>query len=271
MKGFFNLFKRSALELKSIRCLTVTAMLIALDLAIKLTTTVSSSDSLHISFAFVALASVSMLYGPTVGFAAGMITDLLGFIIKPSGAFDIRFTLIEALGAMIYGVFLYNAQNDRWLVPRIIAAKTSVVIICNLWLTTWAVASLAGKGFMAMFPARAIKNIIQLPIDIILLSIILPLVLKAWQMIPGNKRVIDEKLLFCDASVGKAMIALTVMIMVLVFSLGFGAQNLSDQQKELKSTVKEQGEQIARLDGEIEALYGQLGLERPQVEETTEE
>ena len=267
MKGFFNLFKRSALELKSIRCLTFTAMLIALDLAIKFTTTVTTSDTLHISFAFVALASVSMLYGPTVGFAAGVITDLLGFLIKPSGAFDIRFTLIEGLGALIYGIFLYNAQNDRWLIPRVIAAKTTVVIVCNLWLTTWAVASLAGKGFLAMFPARAIKNIIQLPIDIILLALILPLVLKAWQMIPGNKRVIDEKLLFCDQSVGKAMIALTVLIMIIVFSLGYGAQNLSDKLSELKSTVKSQGEQIEKMDGEIAELYSRLGIERPAPEE----
>ncbi len=270
MKGFFNLFKRSALEFKSIRCLTFTAMLIALDLAIKLTTTVESSDALHISFAFVALASVSMLYGPTVGFAAGMITDLLGFVLRPSGAFDIRFTLIEALGAMIYGIFLYNAQNDRWLLPRVIAAKTTVVIVCNLWLTTWAVASLAGKGFMAMFPARAIKNLIQLPIDIILLALILPLVLKAWQMIPGNKRVVDEKLLFCDAGAGRAMIALTTLAFILVFSLSFGAQNLSDQLKELKSTVKAQGEQIEQMDSEIAQLYSELGLERPQPAEEEE-
>ena len=266
MKGFFNLFKRSALELKSIRCLTFTAMLIALDLAIKLATTMRASESLHISFAFIALASVSMLYGPTVGFIAGMITDLLGYLIAPSGAFDIRFTLIEALGAMIYGIFLYNADNDRWMVPRVIAAKTTVVIVCNLWLTTWAVASLAGKGFLAMFPARAIKNVIELPIDIILLSLVLPLVLKVWKMIPGNKRIIDEKLLFCDQSVGKAMIAMTVLIMIIVFSVAYGAQNISDKLSDLKTTVKEQGETIERLDSEIADLYGKIGAERPAYE-----
>lgn len=269
MKGFFNLFKRSALELKSIRCITVTAMLIALDLAIKLLTTMRTSDTLHISFAFVALASVSMLYGPTVGFAAGMITDILGYLIAPSGAFDIRFTLIEALGAMIYGIFLYNAENDRWLLPRVIAAKTTVVIICNLWLTTWAVASLAGKGFLAMFPARAIKNLVQLPIDIIILSVLLPLILKAWQSVPGNRRVTDEKLLFSDENVGKAMITLTALVMVIVCSLAYAAQYLSDQQKELKSRLNDQDETIARLDEEIGQLYENAGIERavPSAEE----
>lgn len=270
MKGFFNLFRRSALEFKSIRCLTVTAMLIALDLALKLTAGIVITEYLHISFAFVAMASIGMLFGPTVGFTAGLITDLLGFMMKPSGAFDIRFTLIEALGGLLYGLFLYNAQNDRWLVPRVIASKTTVVIICNLWLTTWANASLLGRGFFAMFPARAIKNIAQLPVDIILLSLILPAVLKIWQMIPGTKRKIDEKLLFSDSNVGKALITLVALVMVIVCSLGIAAQNLSDQQKELKKTVTAQGEQIERMDAEIAALYSELGIERPVFEEEAE-
>lgn len=79
-----NMFIRSAKELKSIRCLCVTAMLIALDLALKLFVGIQVTDSMKISFAFIAIASIGMLYGPTVGFAAGIITDLLGFIIKPT-------------------------------------------------------------------------------------------------------------------------------------------------------------------------------------------
>ncbi len=262
MKGFFNLFKRSAKELKNVRTLAVTAMLIALDLVIKLTVDVHTSDTLHISFAFVALSSIAMLFGPTVGFAAGIITDLLGFLLKPSGAFDIRFTLIEGLGALIYGIFLYNAKNDRWLLPRVIAAKTTVVAVCNLWLTTWAVASLAGKGFLAMFPARAIKNLVQLPIDIIILTLLLPLILKAWQSVPGNHRVTDEKLLFCDENVGKAMIVMTALVMVIVCSLAYSAQYLSDQQKELKSQISDQQETLERLDSELDEVYKALGLER---------
>ena len=255
MKGFFSLFKRSALEFKNIRCLTATAMLIALDLALKLVASVPITDSLKISFAFIAMASIGMLFGPTVGFAAGLVTDILGFLIRPSGAFDIRFTLIEALGGLLYGLFLYNAQNDRWIMPRIIAAKTTVVIICNLWLTTLATASLMGNGYFALLPTRAAKNIIQLPVDIILLSLVLPVVLKIWQTIPGNKRIIDEKLLFCDENVGKALMLVTALVMILVFFLGFASQYLNDQQKELKSRLNQ-------FDDEIGRLYDELGIER---------
>ena len=262
MKGFFNLFKRSALELKNIRCLTVTAMLIALDLALKAAATVDLTAYLKISFAFIAMASIGMLFGPTVAFFAGMITDLLGFMIRPSGAFDIRFTLIEALGGLLYGLFLYNASNDRWLVPRVIAAKSTVVIICNLLCTTLAMVSLTGSGFFALLPMRAVKSIVELPVHIIILSIVLPVILKAWTMIPGTKRTTDEKLLFSDENVGKAMMTLTALIVVLVCSLGFAAQYLSDQQKDLKARVKEQEETIEKYDRELDILFGELGLER---------
>ena len=267
VKGFFNLFKRSALEFKNMRSLIVTAMLIALDLALKLAADIVITEDMKISFAFVALASIGMLYGPTMGFAAGVITDLLGFMIKPSGAFDIRFTLIEALGAMLYGLFLYNAQNDRWLVPRVIAAKTTVVVVCNFWLTTWALSSLMGRGFLALFPARAVKSIIQLPIDIVLLAVLLPAILKVYQLVFKNARKVDEKLLFADENVGKAMMTLIGLVMVIVFGLGIFAQSLNEKHTDLKGTVKEQGERIAQLEEEIAAIYDELGIELSSSEE----
>ena len=66
------------------------------------------------------------------------------------------------------------------------------------------------------------------------------------------------------------MIAITVLIMVIVISLGYGAQNLSDQLKELKATVAEQGEKIEQFDSEISELYGKIGAERPQPAEEAE-
>lgn len=266
MKGFFNLFKRSALEFKNIRSMVVTAMLIALDLALKLATDIVITEDLKLSFAFVAMASIGMLFGPTVGFTAGMITDIVGFMIKPTGAFDIRFTLIEALGGLLYGLFLYNAQNDRWFLPRVIAAKTTVVVVCNFWLTTWALSSLMGRGFLALFPARAVKSIIQLPIDIVLLAVLLPAVLKIYQLVFKNARSVDEKLLFADENVGKAMMTLIGLVLIIIFGLGMFAQYLSDQIKDLKSRASEQEKIIERYDAELDALYGELGLERTAVD-----
>lgn len=259
MKGFFNLFKRSAKELANLRCLVVTAILIALDLILKMTVSIKLTESLTVSFAFVALSSIGMLYGPTVAGIAGFITDILGFIIKPLGAFDVRYTFIEILGAIIYGIFLYNASNDKWLLPRIVTAKSVVVIICNLWLTTWVSASYYGKGFLAVFPARALKNLAQLPVDILLLALFLPLVLKSYNIAFKNARHTDDKLLFSDDNVVKSMIVMLLVVFVIICSLGVAGQYLKEKNSELSDDVKQQQQQI-------DSLYEQLQLDKPNLE-----
>ncbi len=263
MKSFFNLFVRSAKELKSVKCLAVTALLIALDLVLKFTVEVKIGEFLVVAFAFIALSSIGMLYGPTVCLFAGVITDLLGFVIKPNGAFNPVFTLIEALGGLIYGLFLYNAVNDKWLVPRIVAAKTTVTIVCNLFLTTGAISLFFGNGFLAIFPARAMKNLAQLPIDIFLLCLILPLVLQAYIRVFGkSSRKIDSNTVFSDQGMGRAMSYLICVLIIIVGSLGFASNYLKEKNDDLKKQVKAQEERILILEEQIADVYEKLGTEQ---------
>lgn len=206
---FFANFKRSALELKNLQCLCITSILIALDLVLK-QVTFSVSTDLKVSVAFLALASIGMLYGPTVGFLSGVVTDLLGILIKNTGAFNPMFTLVEATGAMLYGVFLYNLRftdakalngkftnkNDLKMLLRIVFAKVSVVVVCNLILTPLALIvsnSMEAGTFvyaptLARYPARLIKNAIQTPVDIIMLMGVLPIISKAYNIVFGKMR-----------------------------------------------------------------------------------
>lgn len=262
MKSIFNLFVRSAKELKSVKCLAVTSLLIALDLVLKFTVEVKIGEFIVVAFAFIALSSIGMLYGPTVCFFAGVITDLLGFLIKPNGAFNPAFTLIEAIGGLIYGLFLYNAVNDKWLVPRIVAAKTTVTIVCNLFLTTGAISLFYGNGFLAIFPARAMKNLAQLPIDIFLLCLILPFVLKAYLRVFGkSSRIVDEHTVFSDEGMGRAMSYLICVLIIIVGSLGLASNYLKEKNTDLNNTIKAQDERIAKLESNLAEVYEKLGIE----------
>ncbi|MBP1543035.1 MAG: folate family ECF transporter S component [Oscillospiraceae bacterium] len=203
--AIFKMFKRSALELKSLRCITVTAMLIALDLALK-SVTINLTEDLKISFAFLALATIGMLFGPTVSLMAGVITDLIGFFTAPQmGAFNPMYTIIEATGAMLYGLFLYNLRyakvdlrniknNTKDVlkqVIRIVLAKVSVVIVCNLIMTP--LANILTKFFtfgtwiveptLLAYPARLLKNAIQCPVDCLLLTLVLFPVMMAYRSV----------------------------------------------------------------------------------------
>ena len=112
--AILRMFRDSALEFKKLRCITVTAMLIALNLALK-TATINITDDLKISFSFLALAAIGMLFGPTVSFLSGVITDILGLLVANTiGAFNPLFTLVEAVGAMLYGLFLYKLKPIKF-------------------------------------------------------------------------------------------------------------------------------------------------------------
>lgn len=202
---FFINFKKSALELKNLRCLCVTAILIALDLVLK-SVTINVTKDMKITFAFLALASIGMLFGPTVSLLAGIVTDVVGFFITPqSGAFNPVFTVVEATGAMIYGAFLYNlrfsdsaalngkftSKTDVYQLLRIVFAKVTVVIICNLIMTPLALIitnSMEAGTFiyapvLAKYPARLVKNLIQCPVDCMVLFAVLPIVLTAYNRV----------------------------------------------------------------------------------------
>lgn len=196
---FFANFKKSALELKELRCLCVTAILIALDLVLKTFVSVQITDDLKLSFTFVAVAAIGMLYGPTVAGMACVVTDVLGYLLKPTGgSFSPMFTVIEMTGGIIYGCFLYNFRPvklefssgrefgksllDNWrAVLRIVLAKVSVAVICNLIMTPLAItvqrtmeagvynADVFWVGLWTRISTRLIKNAIEAPVHVVIL------------------------------------------------------------------------------------------------------
>lgn len=208
--AFLGIFKESAKHLKDVRCITVTALFIALDLAIK-SLTVTIMPDLKVSFAFIAKASIGMLYGPTVGFFAGAVSDVVSFLIKPTGTFSILFTLVEATGAMLYGLFLYKLKLSRTelhnkslqkqnfkQVLRIMLAKLSVVVVCNLIMTPMSIiitnsleaGALVYGSVLVKYPARLLKNAIQYPVDCVVLLAVLPVVASAFNLVfKRNKEI----------------------------------------------------------------------------------
>lgn len=198
--AFFVNFKKSFEELKSVRCLTVTALLIGVSVALKFLL-IQPSETLKISFAFVGLASIGMLYGPTVAGLAGIVTDVLGFIVKPTGVFSPIFTVVELVGGIIYGIFLYNLnpakldfsggsaflsglKTNSIQVLRVIGAKLTINLVCNVFMNTTAMVIMgyfAPEVFWVKIGERIVKNAIMLPIEVLILLIVLYPVMIAYR------------------------------------------------------------------------------------------
>lgn len=157
-------FTDSFHELRDIRKLAAAAMLLAIAVVLGFYR-LQLTDYLRIGFDFIAKEFTAMLLGPSVGCIVAGLTDIISYIIKPVGAFFPGLTISAMLASVIYGVILYKKPLT---LSRVIAANTIVTIFINLLLNTYWMSILYGQGYLAMFPARAVKQLVMLPIEIIL-------------------------------------------------------------------------------------------------------
>lgn len=191
-----KIFRMSIGELKDLRAVIVTGLLIAVSMVIESFTI--NLGFAKINFAFLALAAIGMLYGPSVALLAGGVCDVVGYLVAPSGGFLPLYTLIGAAQGLIYGLIAYRRliqktgrAFDREMIVRLIAARITDVLIINLICNTAAnfhYGFLRDKTLGAAIAARVIKNLLELPVDILLIAGVLIAVLKAYESVFGRQR-----------------------------------------------------------------------------------
>jgi ECF transporter S component (folate family) len=129
-------------------------------------------------------------------FGAG-ICDLVGFMVKPSGSFNPVFTGIAMVEGLIYGLVAYRRLSNRTgkaydveITVRAVIARILDVAIVNVVLNTFAIYYMFGskKTLPALMYTRVTKNLIELPIDIGLVIIVIPVILKIYQGVFGKRR-----------------------------------------------------------------------------------
>jgi len=198
MKNFLSLFKRSAQSLKELRTLATTGMLLAAAVALHFFGIQVTAD-LRITFTFIPICIIAMLYGPVVCSMATFSLDIIGFILdnRTARGYSPQLSLVVILSGLLYGIFLYREEIKGSFIAMIILAKTSVNLICNIILNSYFIYTLyVNKSFSIFTPGsnnwsqfwvwitpRIIKNGILLPIEITVLAIVLPLAMKAYKSI----------------------------------------------------------------------------------------
>ena len=132
---------------------------------------------LRISFAFVPLALTGILYGPLYGFMVGLTADILGMILFSTGGFHPGITLVTALTGMVYGLLLHRKQGEeKWTKTKVFLRSVMAAFIVNAFLemglnTLW-LSQILHKGYLALLPARAVKQVIMMGIQSVMLPII---------------------------------------------------------------------------------------------------
>ena len=120
----------------------------------------------RIGFGFVPVAVSGIMFGPFGGLAVGLIGDLLGATLFPSGAFHPGFTLSAALGGLVYGLLLHQKNGEpKWSHSKfLVRVGIAVCINCfvlSLGLNTVWLTQLYNKGYMVLMPPRIVKEAIM--------------------------------------------------------------------------------------------------------------
>lgn len=168
MNLFVRKFSQSLGEFRNLRNLTMMAMLLAMNVGLSFFS-IQPFPFLKIGFSFLALAVSGMMFGPSAGFLLGAAGDIIGFMIKPTGAFNPAMTLVAALAGLIWGLALYKNQCS---LLRVIIGKASITAICNLLLTTLFLSLFFGQVFNEIFPLRLVKNLCTLPVEVLLAYVV---------------------------------------------------------------------------------------------------
>ncbi len=117
-----------------------------------------------ISFAFIPLVFMGMMYSPIIAGSANAISDLIGANLFPSGPYFPGFTLTAFLSAFIYSTFYYKKEMT---LKRIIMVNLIVTIFLNIGLNTLWLYLMYGPGVLAMLPTRIIASCIMFVIHVI--------------------------------------------------------------------------------------------------------
>ncbi|MEA4848265.1 MAG: folate family ECF transporter S component [Clostridiaceae bacterium] len=123
----------------------------------------------RIGFGFIPIAFSAILFGPLIGGLTAAISDILGMVIFPKGAFFPGFTLSAFLGGAIYGLFLYKKP-----VTMINIAKSVllITIAVDLGLNTLWLYMTTGEAAAALFIPRTLKSAIMLPVQIAVINVL---------------------------------------------------------------------------------------------------
>ncbi len=185
-KGYW---RTAASELKSTKMLVVTALLIALRVALKPLQIPLGNPQLAIQTAMLATALGAMIFGPVVAIPAAIISDTIGFMIFPNGDYFLPFVLTEIASTMIYALCLYRSKVSA---ARVILARFLICFVVNMLLQTGIIAwqytymgnpEAAKSQLLGIFTvSRLFKNLFFFPIE----SVVMTLFLKA--LMPATNR-----------------------------------------------------------------------------------
>ena len=173
-------WRAAAREVKDLRKLTFAALMIAMCIVLSHVPSIPLFGGAKVTWGFLARSVCALVCGPVLGLIFGFAEDILSFFLTGGGGYPFfpGYTLTTMLGVLIYALFFYRAKVT---IARVFLAKllTNIqnVVLGALWM-----AILSGKAWYVTAGGSAVKNLIMLPVQtlllVLLIGALLPLLLR---------------------------------------------------------------------------------------------
>lgn len=167
MKQYFVILKENAQSLKDVHVIVGVSLFFALNVVMNLFASVYITPELKIGFASIATAASCYFYGPIPNLLVAPILDFVNFFVKPSGVYYPIFMIATMATSLIFSCFFY--KQGKVTLKRVILARLAYDLIVSLFLNSFFTCMLWGTPFWAIVSPKIIKNLISLPIQVVVL------------------------------------------------------------------------------------------------------
>lgn len=143
------------------------SLLTALQIVLKRFVSIST-PIVRISFSFLPLVLVAVLFGVLPTLISAAISDVAGaFLI--SGSYFPGFTLSALLTGLTYSLLLYEKPRSAW---RVGLAVFITGIPISLFLNTFWLQVITGNGMWALLPSRIMQNVVMMPVKFFVIWVV---------------------------------------------------------------------------------------------------
>ncbi len=216
-------WRAAAAELKSTKMLVITALLIALRVALKPLAIPLGNPQLTIQTAMLATALGAMIFGPVVAIPAAVISDTIGFMLFPNGDYFLPFVLTEIASTLVYALCLYRSKVSA---TRVILARFLICFVVNMLLQTVIIAwqytymgnpEGAKDQLLGIFTVtRLFKNLFFFPLE----SVVMTLFLKALMPVTNRAKLTYDQ--SANLTFSKKQVAFLVALVLVGAGLATG-------------------------------------------------
>mgnify|MGYP004448442197 CR=1 FL=1 len=122
--------------------------------------------NVKIGFGFAPIAVAGILFGPLAGALVGGLSDFIGAILFPIGAYFPGFTLTAVLTGGVYGLFLHKRRGAM----PILGAVAVTQLLLSLCLNTLWISVLYGSPYLQLFLTRILQVLILAPVEFVIIG-----------------------------------------------------------------------------------------------------